>query len=72
MHGTYAMYRRKCRCDVCREYQRARVAKSRASRLASGRLSHGTRSSYDAGCRCTDCKRARATVYRQREKKEAR
>lgn len=60
MHGTYSQYfRRKCRCEECRAYQRNRVAKNRAERLADGRLSHGKRSAYDAGCRCSQCKAVR-------------
>ncbi len=60
-HGTYTMYaRRKCRCDECKTYQRNRVAKNRAERLASGKLTHGTRSAYDCGCRCAFCKKARS------------
>lgn len=60
-HGTYTMYaRRKCRCDECKAYQRNRVAKNRAERLATGNLTHGTRSAYDAGCRCMYCKKARS------------
>ena len=63
-HGTYAMYYRgNCNCRRCREYQRQRVARSRAERLATGRLSHGTRSAYDAGCRCDPCKAARREAY---------
>ena len=62
-HGTYSMYARKgCRCDDCREYQRARVAKNRADRLASNRLNHGSRSSYDAGCRCKLCRETRTNA----------
>lgn len=68
-HGTYTMYaRRGCRCDSCKEYQRARVAKNRSDRLKTGNLSHGTRSAYDAGCRCMDCKVVRS-LANQAEKK---
>jgi hypothetical protein len=63
-HGTYAMYfKEKCRCTACRVYQRNRVRRNRAERLATGNLTHGTRSSYDAGCRCMDCYRARQRAY---------
>lgn len=59
-HGTYRRYWiDKCRCEACREYQRARVARSRAERLARGELTHGKRSAYDAGCRCDQCRDAR-------------
>ena len=55
-HGTYTRYAdHGCRCDACRAYQRDRVARNRADRLASGRLNHGTRSARDAGCRCDAC-----------------
>lgn len=64
-HGTYRRYFvDKCRCDLCREAQRARVAQNRADRLVSGRLNHGTRSAYDAGCRCLPCTVHRMTVTR--------
>jgi hypothetical protein len=63
-HGTYGTYfHLKCRCFACREYQRARVARNRAARLASGNLSHGSRSAYDAGCRCDQCLSARRASY---------
>lgn len=62
-HGTYSTYfRRKCRCEECRAYQRERVAKNRADRLARG-VVHGSRSSYDAGCRCIPCLKARRKIY---------
>ena len=58
-HGTYSAYARcKCRCNECREYQRARVARTRAQRLTEGRINHGTSSGYDDGCRCEDCRDA--------------
>lgn len=61
-HGTYSAYARyKCRCNECREYQRARVARSRAQRLAEGRIGHGTSSGYDDGCRCEECRDAHRT-----------
>lgn len=69
-HGTYARYSRGCRCDECREYQGARVARNRADRLASGRLSHGTRSAWDAGCRCTECGTAHRTAARDYYKRK--
>lgn len=70
-HGTYTMYaRRKCRCDKCRGYQRARVAKNRADRLKTGNLSHGSRSSYDAGCRCLACKKSRADASKDEKVKK--
>lgn len=60
-HGTYAMYAREgCRCDACKEYQRARVARARAARTV---FNHGTRSAYDAGCRCDPCRTARREAY---------
>ena len=63
-HGTYTAYARHgCRCDACRAYQNARVARNRADRLAGGRLTHGTRSAYDAGCRCDACYQARRVAY---------
>lgn len=63
LHGTYSTYfRRKCRCDECRRYQRERVARNRAERLARG-VVHGSRSSYDAGCRCDYCLGARRLAY---------
>jgi hypothetical protein len=67
-HGTYMTYfHRKCRCDECRRYQRERVARNRAERLARGVI-HGSRSSYDAGCRCDSCVAARRKSYsRERE-----
>lgn len=65
-HGTYTRYARMgCRCPMCREYQRAKVERSRAARLAAGSLSHGTRSAYDAGCRCSDCSAARRDAYKR-------
>lgn len=64
-HGTYTgYYWHKCRCSKCTEYQRTRVARNRADRLASGRLSHGTRSAYDAGCRCEPCLAVRVDADR--------
>jgi hypothetical protein len=66
VHGTYnAYFWGECRCTLCREGQRQRVARNRAERLASGSLSHGTRSAYDAGCRCEPCKDARRAAYQR-------
>lgn len=62
-HGTHADYKAGCRCDECREYQRARVAANRADRFAKGKFNHGRRSAYDAGCRCEPCRAARAASY---------
>jgi hypothetical protein len=62
-HGSPALYGAGCRCVPCCEQQRTRVARNRAARLASGRLTHGKRSSYDAGCRCERCKTARREAY---------
>lgn len=62
-HGTYAQYKRGCRCEDCAEYQRARVADNRMTRVVDNRLSHGTRSAYDAGCRCSDCRKARHDAH---------
>lgn len=56
IHNGSKSYERGCRCEPCRTLHNAQVAKSRAERLASGRLSHGTRSAYDAGCRCEPCR----------------
>ena len=64
-------YNTGCRCDDCREYQRARVARNRGQRFAIGLLTHGTRSAYDAGCRCTECLEARRAAY-PRENEQAR
>ena len=64
IHGTYqAYFWHDCRCDLCREYQRARVARNRTARRAAGNLDHGTRSAYDAGCRCQPCRNARREAY---------
>jgi hypothetical protein len=68
-HGTCAMYAFGCRCTPCSEQQRQRVARNRADRLASGRLTHGTRSAYDAGCRCDPCRQARRETYVRLEAK---
>lgn len=64
-HGTYSMYKRRCRCDPCRTYQNRRNARNRLDRLTNGRLSHGTRSAYDAGCRCIPCRKARRDAYQR-------
>lgn len=65
-HGTYSAYAYSgCRCTKCVDYQRTRVAKNRADRLTSGRLSHGTCSAYDAGCRCEPCTVIRAEAGRK-------
>ena len=62
-HGTYKAYAiHGCRCDRCREYQNARVAKSRADRLASGRINHGS-AGWDDGCRCDVCTTNHRTRY---------
>lgn len=60
--------RYKAGCPECQEKQRARVAKSRATRRAAG-VCNGNRSSYDAGCRCDDCLRARADAYARLERR---
>ena len=54
-------------CPDCQAHRRAVNARSRAQRLASGRISHGTRSGYDAGCRCTWCRAVRRAVYQREE-----
>lgn len=41
------------RCEACRAYQAARVARNRRARAGTCTR---TRSSYDAGCRCADCR----------------
>lgn len=62
-HGTYTAYARHgCRCDSCREYQRARVAASRAARLASGNVNHGS-AGWDDGCRCETCTQTHRRRY---------
>ena len=77
-HGTYAAYKRGCRCPACSAYQAGRVAANRADRLArlqatddiapaltswQAPIGHGTRSAYDAGCRCEPCRGARKSRY---------
>lgn len=65
-HGSKTYYQvYGCRCPECVTYQRERVARNRAERLASGRLTHGTRSAYDAGCRCENCRSARRRAREQ-------
>jgi hypothetical protein len=64
VHGTnYAYEYAGCRCDQCCAFQRERVARNRADRLADGRLTHGTRSAWDAGCRCLACLDRRRAAY---------
>ena len=70
-HGKSKTYEVGCRCPVCVESQRARVARNRADRLASGRLNHGTRSAYDAGCRCGPCRDVRRAAYKRETLKAA-
>lgn len=71
-HGTYKVYSKmKCRCDECSSYQRNRVAKNRADRLANGRITHGTRSGYDAGCRCEKCGGLRRAITQRDNAKDA-
>lgn len=81
-HGTYAVYKRGCRCLKCRGYQAGRVAANRANRLArllatdgiapaltgwQAPIGHGTRSAYDAGCRCGECRASRRSRYLDEE-----
>jgi hypothetical protein len=66
-HGTYKAYAEaRCRCYRCVAYQRERVARNRAERLASGRLNHGTRSARDCGCQCEPCLATRPAKTRRR------
>lgn len=68
-HGTRGKYTYGCRCDDCREANRAYIAAKRdadyAAGLPEGDPRHGRDSTYtNRGCRCTACtvahKRARA------------
>ncbi len=55
-HGTTKMYRRGCRCELCRA---ANAAEYRALmeryRAEGGRGEHGTVYRYKTGCRCDEC-----------------
>lgn len=52
-------------CETCKAYQRDRVARNRAERLETDRLTHGNRSSYDAGCRDACCRAVRRADSRR-------
>lgn len=58
-HGQSAMRKTGCRCDLCREYQLVKSARSREKRrvaLQEGRdVPHGNLTTYRAGCRCQLC-----------------
>lgn len=73
-HGTPQRYRSgKCRCDLCRAANTARMKEMRQARTAS---QHGVASSYfNFGCRCPECRAAGRTYRRelkarQRQKKQ--
>lgn len=69
-HGSASAYatctvgERGGRCEACRAYQAARVARNRAARGARAMCTR-TRSSYDAGCRCAGCVAANSTGCRR-------
>ncbi len=65
-HGTTKMYRRGCRCELCRA---ANAAEYRALmeryRAEGGRGEHGTVYRYKTGCRCDECRAANTENHRK-------
>lgn len=61
-HGHSRYTNEKCRCDICRAANTARVARRRAERIAITRASglpegitHGENAYMNWGCRCSVC-----------------
>jgi hypothetical protein len=71
-HGTSYAYTNGCRCDVCREGSRVRVAialEARKERLLIDPTlaPHGVRNTYvNWKCRCEPCTTANTTHFRLR------
>jgi len=65
-HGTTSGYAAGCRCDQCKDAQRAYTAEYKAQLATSGEYRHGTMSGYTTGCRCDDCKAAQRAYMMQR------
>lgn len=63
-HGTNAMYRKHCRCDLCRDAH-ATWQRGYRRRLAPGDRPHGERRTYYANCRCDPCKAAMSAYNRR-------
>lgn len=73
-HGRTGYERHGCRCAICRAANAAKVAATRARRLARLLLTapenddgHGTQGGYDAGCRCEACGLRRRMRYWREE-----
>jgi hypothetical protein len=79
IHGYSAYRHGRCRCPVCTETQRMRMAAFRARAFAQGLPPgdprHGTDSAYsNYGCRCPACVRThsqRMREYKARKRREA-
>lgn len=74
-HGRSGYERHGCRCAICRAGNAAKVAATRARRLARLKATptpeahpgHGTYAGYDAGCRCEACLLHRQSRYWREE-----
>lgn len=62
-HGTLSGYRY-CKCELCRQAKRESNRKHWEKRLAEG--THGAVEHYDKGCRCTECRRAKAKYWQDK------
>lgn len=63
--GSRVGYRDGCRCDGCRNAERA-YQRDLYDRRKRGIADHGVRSTYVKGCRCGDCREANRRYERDR------
>jgi hypothetical protein len=66
-HGRAAGYRKGCRCDACKAWNRRRHAEWKQRQGVCPPDAHGTRNGYgNYGCRCDACTAANTAATRKR------